>query len=187
MTVGTPLTVRRLMAVDAAVRPGLVALVRDCVDGGASIGFMHPVDDAKAQAYWDGAAASLARGDRALLVAEDAAGIAGSVQLLLAMPENQPHRADLAKMMVHRRARRLGVGAALLQAAEALAVELGRTLLVLDTGTPEAARLYARHGWVACGTVPGYALMPGGGPCDTTFYYRVLGPLPAAAPGTAGP
>jgi GNAT superfamily N-acetyltransferase len=116
----------------------------------------------------------VARGKRALLVAEDAAGIVGTVQLILDQPENQPHRADLAKMLVHRRARRRGAGAAILRAAEALARELGKTLLVLDTASGDAERLYARHGWVRLGAVPGYALWPTGGLCNTTFFYRRL-------------
>ena len=116
----------------------------------------------------------LPAGTRALLVAEDEQGIVGTVQLLLAQPENQPHRADLAKMLVHRRARQQGVGAALLAAAEQLAREGGKTLLVLDTASADAERLYARAGWQRCGTVPGYALLPRGGLCATTFFYREL-------------
>jgi GNAT superfamily N-acetyltransferase len=92
----------------------------------------------------------------------------------MAMPENQPHRADLAKMLVHRRARHQGVGAALLAAAEQLARDCGKRLLVLDTASAEAERLYARAGWQRCGVVPGYALLPHGGLCATTFFYREL-------------
>ena len=116
----------------------------------------------------------LPRGARALLVAEDAAGITGTVQLLLEQPENQPHRADLAKMLVHRRARGQGIGAALLAAAEQLARDCDKTLLVLDTASAEAERLYQRGGWQRCGTVPGYALLPRGGLFATTFFYREL-------------
>jgi GNAT superfamily N-acetyltransferase len=112
-------------------------------------------------------------GKRALLVAEDGGGLCGTVQLILDLPENQPHRADLAKMLVHRRARRQGLGAALLKAAEATARDCGRTLLVLDAVTGgDAARLYERLGWVRVGDIPGYALMPQGGFCGTTVYYR---------------
>jgi GNAT superfamily N-acetyltransferase len=118
----------------------------------------------------------MARGERALLVAEDHAGIVGTVQLVLDQPENQPHRADLSKMLVHRRARRAGVGAALLLAVERTARECGKSLLVLDTASVAAARLYARLGWTRCGTVPGYALLPQGGLCDTHFFYRRLQP-----------
>jgi GNAT superfamily N-acetyltransferase len=98
------------------------------------------------------------------------------VQLALDQPENQPHRADLSKMLVHRRARRQGLGAALMRAAEATARECGKTLLVLDTVTGrEAERLYQRLGWERVGVIPGYALLPQGGLCDTTVYYRNLG------------
>ena len=116
-----------------------------------------------------------AAGDRALLVAEDAKGMCGTVQLVLGQPENQPHRADLSKMLVHRRARRQGLGAALMRAAEATARDCGKTLLVLDTANPGAERLYERMGWTRVGEVPGYALLPQGGLCGTTFYYRNLG------------
>jgi ribosomal protein S18 acetylase RimI-like enzyme len=115
-------------------------------------------------------------GERALLVAEDQHGLCGTVQLILAQPENQPHRADVAKMLVHRRARRQGLGAALMRATEAIAQECGKTLLVLDTVTgSDASRLYERLGWVRVGEIPGYALWPKGGFCGTTYYYRNLG------------
>ena len=105
---------------------------------------------------------------------EASGSIIGTVQILLAQPENQPHRADVAKMLVRRRARRQGVGAALLAAAESCARDAGKTLLVLDTASGEADRLYAKLGWQRCGVIPGYALLPQGGLCDTTFYYRTL-------------
>jgi ribosomal protein S18 acetylase RimI-like enzyme len=107
-------------------------------------------------------------------VAEDAEGVVGTVQLVLDLPENQPHRADLSKLLVHRRARRRGVAESLMRAAEGLARDCGRSLLVLDTASDTAARLYARLGWVECGTVPRYALLPDGAPCATTFFYRAL-------------
>jgi GNAT superfamily N-acetyltransferase len=93
---------------------------------------------------------------------------------VFAQPENQPHRADVAKMLVHRRARRLGVGAALLVAAERHALDSGRTLLVLDTASPDAERLYTRQGWQLCGRIPDYALMPDGALCATTVFYKSL-------------
>ena len=107
-------------------------------------------------------------------MAEDAEGVVGSVQLLLEQPENQPHRADLSKMLVHRRARRQGHGAALLRAAEDLGRECGKSLLVLDTAGSDALRLYARLGWREVGVIPGYALLPDGGLCDTHYFYRTL-------------
>src|SRR4030095_14764773 len=111
-------------------------------------------------------------GTRALLVVEEGDAILGTVQLVLAQPENQPHRADLSKMLVHRRARRRGLGAALMAAAEDVAREAGKSLLVLDTASSDAERLYARLGWQRCGVIPGYALPPSGGLCAA----RVLFP-----------
>jgi GNAT superfamily N-acetyltransferase len=142
------------------------------VEHGASVSFMSPLSLDKASSFWYRAAAATARGERALLVAEEAGGIIGTAQLILDLPENQPHRADLAKMLVHRRARRRGVGAAILRAAEQVARELGKSLLVLDTASADAERLYARLGWVRVGVVPDYALLPQGGLCATTFFYR---------------
>jgi len=168
-------SVRRLDALDDAHIDGLTDVLIDCVEGGASVSFMLPMSRAKAEVYWRAAAASLARGEL-LLAAEDSAGtIIGTVQLRLDQPENQPHRADLTKMLVHRRGRRRGVGAALLAGAERAALAAGKTLLVLDTASGEAERLYERLGWMRVGVIPGYALLPRGGLCDTTMYYRNLG------------
>ena len=167
--------VHRLRAFDEQILGGLAEVLIDCVEGGASVSFMLPLSREKARAYWRGVAESAARGERAVLAAVDPLGtIVGTVQLILDLPENQPHRGDLAKMLVHRRARRGGVGAALLAAAEECAREEGRTLLVLDTANAEAARLYERHGWQRVGQVPGYALLPDGRPCATTFYFKTL-------------
>ena len=147
----------------------------DCVEGGASVSFMLPMSRAKADAFWRSTAASVARGERVVLAAEDAAGtIVGTAQVILAQPENQPHRGDLAKILVHRRTRRRGVGAALLVAAERSALSAGKTLLVLDTASDDAERLYARQGWQRCGEIPNYALWPDGRPCTTTFFYKFL-------------
>ena len=162
---------------DLAMAEALAEVLLDCVEGGASVGFMHPLPRAKALGFWQNALASAARGERIVLVAEEvhANMIVGTVQIVLAMPDNQPHRADLAKMQVHRRARRRGLGAALLRAAEAAAREAGKTLLVLDAVTGgDAARLYERLGWVRVGEIPGYALFPQGGLCSTTVFYKVL-------------
>jgi GNAT superfamily N-acetyltransferase len=148
---------------------------------------MQPLSRAKANAFWAGVAASVARGERILLAAHDTADAAdasgasgasgallGTVQVIFASFENQPHRADIAKMLVHRRARRRGVGAALLAAAERAAISAGKTLLVLDTASADAERLYAKLGWQPCGVIPGFALLPAGGLCDTKFFYRTL-------------
>jgi GNAT superfamily N-acetyltransferase len=167
-------TVRRLQQLTPKQIDMLAGVLIDCVEGGASVSFMHPLSPQRARDFWQQVADELQRGARALLVAEDDAGIIGTVQLLLAQPENQPHRADLAKMLVHRRARQQGVGTALLATAEQLARDCGKTLLVLDTASAEAERLYQRGGWQRCGTVPGYALLPQGGLCATTFFYREL-------------
>jgi GNAT superfamily N-acetyltransferase len=169
--------VRRLEAIGEREIQALSDVLIDCVEGGASVSFMLPMSRAKAVEFWRGMSASVARSERVVLAAEDAAGaIWGTVQIILAQPENQPHRADLAKMLVHRRVRRRGVGAALLAAAERTALDLGRTLLVLDTASGDAERLYARLGWQRCGVIPGYALLPRGGLCDTTIFYRTLHP-----------
>jgi GNAT superfamily N-acetyltransferase len=177
MTAPPSLPVIRLVEhIDAALLDGLAALTKDCVDGGASIGFMHPYTIDDARAFWRKVGDAVAAGRRALLIAEDGDGICGTVQLILDLPANQPHRADVAKMQVHSRARRRGLGAQLLRAAEGAARQRGKTLLVLDAVTNgDAARLYARLGWVRVGDIPNYALFPQGGYCSTTYFYRDLG------------
>jgi GNAT superfamily N-acetyltransferase len=173
----TPFTIRRATTLTEHDIRALADVLVDCVDGGASVSFMHPLSHERAEAFWTHVADGVARGTRAVLIASDDDGICGTVQLILDQPENQPHRADLSKMLVHRRARRIGLGAALMRAAEAAARESGKSLLVLDTITDSvAARLYERLGWQKVGEVPGYALMPRGGLAGTTFYYRELGP-----------
>jgi GNAT superfamily N-acetyltransferase len=169
------IVIRRLKSVDDFQIDGLADLLIDSIAGGASVSFMHPLAPAKAQAFWRRIAADVTASKRALLVAEDDAGIVGTVQLVLEQPENQPHRADLSKMLVHRRARRRGLGAALMQAAEQMARDCGKTLLVLDTVTgSDAERLYARLGWVRVGTIPDFALLSRGGLSPTTVFYKVL-------------
>ena len=169
-------SLRRLHSVDDVQIDELVDVLIDCVEGGASVGFMQPLTRDRAAAFWRRVAQGVAAGQRALLVAEDARGVCGTVQLVLDQFENQPHRADLAKMLVHRRVRRQGLGAALLRAAEDMARECGKTLLVLDAVTDgDAARLYERLGWVRAGEIPGYALFPRCGLCGTTYYYGNLG------------
>jgi len=155
----------------------LADVLLDCVQGGASVSFMLPLSRAKALHFWGGVLAGVQRGERIVLVAEEASSgaIVGTVQLILNLPENQPHRADVAKMLVHRRARRRGLGADLMRAAESAARQAGRTLLVLDTVTgADAERLYARLGWQRVGEIPNYALWPCGGFCSTTVFYRDL-------------
>lgn len=168
-------SVRRAAALDDALVDQLAGVLIDCVDGGASVSFMHPLTRDRAAAFWRRVAQGVAAGDRAVLVAEDAHGVCGTVQLSFDLPENQPHRADVSKLLVHRRVRGQGLGAALMRAAEDTARECGKTLLVLDAVTGgDAARLYERLGWTRVGDIPGYALFPQGGLCSTTVYYRNL-------------
>lgn len=171
------ITIRRVAAdeVDACVA-ALADVLIDCVEGGASVSFMHPLSREKALAFWRGVAEGVRHGQRALLVAETGEGqIVGTVQLILEQPENQPHRADVAKMLVRRDARRRGIAQKLMAAADETARAEGRTVLVLDTVTGgDAERLYQRAGWTRVGDVPDYALMPNGGLTSTTFYYRQL-------------
>ena len=147
----------------------------DCVCNGASVGFMAPFDSTAAERFWRGIAEGVAQGRRAILVAEDGNGICGTVQLVLDLPPNQPHRADLVKLLVHSRVRRQGVGESLMREIEAVALQRGRSLLVLDAVTDgPAARLYQRLGWIRVGDIPRFALYPDGRPCSTTYFYRDL-------------
>ena len=170
-----PPAVRRLQSVTDVEISLLADVLIDCVEGGASVSFMWPLTRDRAVAFWRRVAEGVSAGERALLVAEDTGGVCGTVQLIYDLPENQPHRADVAKMLVHRRARRKGVAAALLRSAEVTTRECGKTLLVLDTVTGgDAERLYARLGWHRVGVIPNYALFPQGGFCSTTLFYRDL-------------
>jgi GNAT superfamily N-acetyltransferase len=170
----------RVITVETLAQPGpsdieqLADVLVDCVKGGPSVSFMQPLTRERAAAFWRKVAEEARAGKRMLIAASDGTGIVGTVQLILDLPENQPHRADVAKMLVHRRARRRGIGAALMQAAEASALAAGRTLLVLDTASGDADRLYQRLGWQLAGTIPDFALWPRGGFCDTRIYYRRL-------------
>jgi ribosomal protein S18 acetylase RimI-like enzyme len=170
-------SIRRLYALDDAQIDGLADVLIDCVEDGAPVSFLYPLPRHRAVAFWRLVAQGVAAGERALLVAEDARGLCGTVHLVLNQSENQPHRAYLSKMLVHRRARRQGLGEALLRAAEATARECGKTLLTLDTANGMAQRLYERLGWVRVGVIPGYSLLPRGGLCDMAVYYRNLGQL----------
>lgn len=167
--------IERLETLSDSDIEGLAEVLVDCVEGGASVSFMLPLTRERARAFWHGLAADVAQGRRLLFVARDDAGIVGTVQAVLSQPENQPHRGDIAKMLVHRRGRRGGIGAALMRAAEDGARAAGKTLLVLDTATgSDAERLYERQGWHKVGVIPDYALWPQGGLCATTIYYRRL-------------
>ena len=169
------------VVVERADGPGvaeeLAELCTDCVEGGASVGFMLPVEKESMERFWRAVVDSAARGERALLVARFGvdAPISGTVQVVFATPENQPHRGEVTKMLVHRNARRRGLGEALMRAAEAEAAARGKTLLVLDTANPEAERLYTRLGWTVVGRIPDYALGPEGGLVDTVVYFKRIG------------
>lgn len=168
--------IRILSPEEAAGAVGALSRVLiDCVEGGASVSFMLPMTQDKAERFWTGVAEGVAAGERILLVAEEGGEVVGTVQVVLKQPENQPHRADISKMLVHRRARRRGVGAALMLAAEQAAARAGKTVLVLDTVTgSDGERLYARLGWQRVGVIPNYALWPQGGLCDTTYFHKQI-------------
>lgn len=169
------ITLERLHALDAEQLAQLASVLLDCVEGGASVGFMQPLSLDQAYAFWQRVAAGVAAGERALLVARDAVGIVGTVQLVLDQPDNQTHRADLCKMLVHRRGRRRGLGAALMRGAEDMARACGKQLLVLDTATgSDAERLYGRLGWERVGVIPNYAHWPEGPLCGTTYFYKAM-------------
>jgi GNAT superfamily N-acetyltransferase len=170
----TALCIRSLAPAEArGLAAGLGEVLADCVAGGAGVNFMAGLTAAEAAAWWD---EELACDDgRAVFVAEDALGPCGVVQLVPARQQNQPHRADISKMLVHRRARRRGLGEALLRAAEAEALAAGRWLLTLDTvKDSDAERMYRRLGWTCFGVVPDYALLPDGRPWPASFFYKAL-------------
>ncbi|MCC8402800.1 GNAT family N-acetyltransferase [Paraburkholderia sp. MMS20-SJTN17] len=171
------MTIRRVGGNEAAACvEALADVLIDCVEGGASVSFMLPISRETALAFWSKVAQSVALGERALLIAEDGSGdIVGTVQLITAQPENQPHRADVAKMLVHRKARGRGIGHALMREIDRVARAEKKSVLVLDTVTGgDAERLYQRAGWHRVGNVPNYALMPDGAFCGTTFYFKQL-------------
>jgi GNAT superfamily N-acetyltransferase len=168
-------TIHQLHTMTAEHIDALADVLIDCVQGGASVSFMLPMTRDKALSFWRDVAAAVERGERAVLVAQDARQhIIGTVQLVLAQPENQPHRADVAKLLVHRSARGQGLGDALMQAVEPLARSAGKTLLVLDTASAAAEKIYRRQGWQRLGVIPGYALLPQGGLCDTAYFFKAI-------------
>jgi GNAT superfamily N-acetyltransferase len=155
----------------------LAAVLFDCVDGGASVSYMAPFSRDDARAAFEGFAADAEQGGRLILAAFVDGDLVGTVQLILALPPNQPHRGEIAKLLVHRSARGRGIARLLMEQAELEARAEGKTLLVLDAVTGgDAARLYDRLGWTTVGVIPGYALYPDGRPCDTTVFWKSLGP-----------
>ncbi len=169
-------TIRALSPQEAREQiEALSAVLIDCVEGGASVSFMLPLTKERADDFWRGVADGVAAGERILLVAEENGRTVGTVQVITKQPENQPHRADVSKMLVHRKARKRGLGAALMRAAEDAARKAGKTVLVLDTVTgSDGERLYTRLGWQRVGVIPNYALWPQGGLCDTTYFHKQI-------------
>lgn len=158
-----------------AMLPDLVDILVDAVEGGAGVSFMAPLDPAEARAFWMSVSDDVAAGTKVLLVADHDGRPAGTVLLQLMWQPNQPHRAEVAKLLVHRRARRLGLARQLMRALEQEARARRRTLLVLDTVSGGAAeQLYRALGWTEVGRIPNYALMPYGEMSDTTYFYRAL-------------
>ena len=158
------------------IRDRLSEILIEVVANGGSVSFMHPLQPDAAAAYWDGALAAAARDERVVLGAWDGDVLAATVTLLLDFPPNQPHRAEIAKMMTRLSHRGRGIAAALMRFAEGLAVERGRTLLVLDTATEDgAAGLYERLGFTLAGEIPDYALKPHGGLSGTLIYWKRIG------------
>jgi GNAT superfamily N-acetyltransferase len=153
----------------------LARVLADCVAGGASVSYMAPFSHEQAREAFEVVAAEVEQGRRLLLAAFAEGELVGTVQVILALPPNQPHRAEIAKLLVHRSARKRGIAQLLMEHAESEARAEGKTLLVLDTVTGDAAeRLYARLGWTRVGVIPNYALYPDGRWCDTTVFWKTL-------------
>jgi ribosomal protein S18 acetylase RimI-like enzyme len=171
-----PIEIRRLppSEIDAHL-DGLAAVLVDCIEGGASVSYMAPFSHEQARSAFEGFAAEAEHGRRLILAAFEGAELVGTVQVILATPPNQPHRGEIAKLLVRRSARRRGIAERLMAQAEEEARREGRTLLVLDTVTGDAAeRLYQRLGWTRVGVIPNYALYPDGRPCDTTVFWKAV-------------
>ncbi len=154
---------------------GLAGVLADCVAGGASVSYMAPFPHEQARAAFEAFAGEADQGRRLILAAFAEGQLVGTVQVILALPPNQPHRGEIAKLLVHRSARRRGIAQLLMEHAESEARAEGKTLLVLDTVTGDnAERLYTRLGWTRVGVIPGFALYPDGRPCATTFFFKEL-------------
>jgi GNAT superfamily N-acetyltransferase len=168
--------IRRLDVTEVhAQLDGLAAVLADCVTGGASVSYLAPFSHEQARAAFKVVAAEVEQGRRLLLAAFAEGELVGTVQVVLALPPNQPHRGEIAKLLVHRSARKRGIAQLLMEHAESEARAEGKTLLVLDTVTgDDAERLYARLGWTRVGVIPGYALYPDRRPCDTTIFWKAL-------------
>jgi GNAT superfamily N-acetyltransferase len=171
-----PIEIRRLAGTELSSHlDGLAAVLADCVAGGASVSYMAPFSHADAREAFEGWAVEVEQGRRLLLAAFLEGDVVATVQVIFATPPNQPHRADVAKLLVHRAARRRGVARLLMERAEEESRAEGKTLLVLDTVTgDDAERLYTRLGWTRVGVIPHYALYPDGRPCDTTVFWKAV-------------
>ncbi len=176
MPAAETIEIRRLALTEVHARlDDLAAVLADCVAGGASVSYMAPFTPADARTAFEGMAAEVEVGRRLLLAAFAGDELVGTVQVVLALPPNQPHRAEIAKLLVHRAARGRGIAELLMGRAEDEARAEGKTLLVLDTVTGDPAeRLYARLGWTRVGEIPNFALYPDGRPCATTFFWKAL-------------
>jgi GNAT superfamily N-acetyltransferase len=176
VTVSEAIEIRRLEGDEARAHlDALAAVLVDCVDGGASVNYMAPFSEDEAVAAFEPFVRDVEAGRRILLAAFADGELVGTVQVILAVPPNQPHRGEIAKVLVHRSARKRGVGSMLMERAEAEARAAGKTLLVLDTVTgDDAERLYERLGWTSVGVIPDYALYPDGRLCDTTIFFKQI-------------
>jgi GNAT superfamily N-acetyltransferase len=172
-----PVEIRRLGGSELRAHlDGLAAVLADCVEGGASVGYVAPFTHEDARAAFEAWAPDVDAGRRILLAALDAGEVVGTVQVVHATPPNQPHRGDVAKLLVRRSARQRGVAQRLMAEAERHALAEGKTLLVLDTVVGDPAELlYERLGWTRVGAIPNYALYPDGRPCDTMVFFKALG------------
>ena len=169
-----PIEIRPLASSPTTIA-SLSEILVETVANGGSVSFMHPLPRETAAEFWLNSLASAARDERIVLGALDGETLVGTVTLLLDLPPNQPHRAEIAKMMTRLSHRRRGIGSALLRAAEQIAIERRRTLLVLDTAEEDGASwLYARAGYTLAGIIPDYALKPHGGLTGTLVYWKRL-------------
>jgi GNAT superfamily N-acetyltransferase len=176
MPAADQIEIRRLDVTELRAKlDGLADVLADCVAGGASVSYLAPFSHEDARAAFEAMATEVEKGRRLILGAFAEGRLVGTVQVILALPPNQPHRAEIAKLLVHRSARKRGIAQLLMERAESEARAEGKTLLVLDTVTgDDAERLYARLGWTRVGVIPGYALYPDRRPCDTTVFWKGL-------------
>jgi GNAT superfamily N-acetyltransferase len=168
--------IRQLTAAEGCQSVGALAdVLLDCVEGGASVSFMESLSKTDAESFFEKVVDGVERGDRILLAAFIDSKLVGTVQILIAMPPNQPHRADVAKLLVVRSVRGQGIGARLMEYAEEVSRGAGKTLLVLDTASGGSAeRLYLQMGWTRAGVIPKYAMYPDGTWCDTVIFWKQL-------------